>query len=53
MTEPIKEFPMWRYRKGKVEETKDVVVVEETAWRSLDPDGRSLLDIDEPGDLQG
>jgi FdhD protein len=29
MTDPIKEFPMWRYRKGKVEETKDVVVVEE------------------------
>ena len=29
MTYPIKEFPMWRYRKGTVEETKDVVVVEE------------------------
>jgi FdhD protein len=29
MTDPIKKFPMWRYRKGKIEETRDVVVVEE------------------------
>ena len=29
MNDPIKEFPMWRYRKGTVEETTDVVVVEE------------------------
>ena len=29
MTDPIKEFPIWRYRKGQVEETTDVVVVEE------------------------
>ena len=28
MTDPIKEFPIRRYRKGKVEETADVVVVE-------------------------
>ena len=29
MTDPIKEFPMWRYRQGQVEATRDVVVVEE------------------------
>src|SRR4030042_3038618 len=29
MTEPTKQFPSRRYRKGKVEETQDVVVVEE------------------------
>ena len=29
MTDPTKEFPIWRYRKGTVEETPDVVVVEE------------------------
>jgi FdhD protein len=29
MANPIKEFPMWRYRKGTVKETNDVVVVEE------------------------
>ena len=29
MTNPIKEFPIRRYRKGTVEETTDVVVVEE------------------------
>ena len=29
MTDPIKEFPVWRYRQDRVEETKDVVVVEE------------------------
>ena len=29
MNDPIKEFPIRRYRKGKVEETTDVVVVEE------------------------
>jgi FdhD protein len=29
MTDPIKEFPMWRWRHGRVEATRDVVVVEE------------------------
>lgn len=29
MTDPIKEFPMWRWRQGRVEATRDVVVVEE------------------------
>jgi molybdopterin-guanine dinucleotide biosynthesis protein A len=29
----------------------DTVVVEEPAWRALDPDGRSFVDLDDPGDL--
>ncbi len=29
MTEPIKEFPMWRWRDGKMTTTRDKVVVEE------------------------
>jgi FdhD protein len=29
MTEPIKEFPMWRWRQGRIEATPDAVVVEE------------------------
>lgn len=29
MTDSIKEFPVWRYRKDRIEETTDVVVVEE------------------------
>ena len=29
MTDPIKEFPIRRWRQGKIEETRDVVVVEE------------------------
>ncbi len=29
MTEPIKEFPIRRWRQGKIEDTQDVVVVEE------------------------
>ena len=29
MDDPIKEFPMWRWRHGRVEATRDVVVVEE------------------------
>jgi FdhD protein len=29
MTEPIQEFPMWRYRQGKVAAAQDVVAVEE------------------------
>ena len=29
MTDPIKEFPVWRYRKGTVEDTPDAVAVEE------------------------
>jgi FdhD protein len=29
MTDPIKEFPIWRWRQGRVEDTRDVVVVEE------------------------
>jgi FdhD protein len=29
MTDPLKQFPIRRYRKGRIEETKDVVVVEE------------------------
>jgi FdhD protein len=29
MAEPIKEFPMWRWRMGEVTATRDVVVVEE------------------------
>jgi FdhD protein len=29
MTDPIKEFPMWRWRQDRVKATRDVVVVEE------------------------
>jgi molybdopterin-guanine dinucleotide biosynthesis protein A len=29
----------------------DTVVVEEPAWRALDPDGRSFVDLDDPDDL--
>ena len=29
MTDPIQEFPMWRYRQGQVAAAKDVVAVEE------------------------
>jgi FdhD protein len=29
MTEPIQEFPMWRYRQGQVAAARDVVAVEE------------------------
>jgi molybdopterin-guanine dinucleotide biosynthesis protein A len=29
----------------------DTVVVEEPAWRALDPGGRSFVDLDDPGDL--
>jgi molybdenum cofactor guanylyltransferase len=29
----------------------DTVVVEEPAWRVLDPGGRSFVDLDDPGDL--
>jgi molybdenum cofactor guanylyltransferase len=29
----------------------DTVVVEEPAWRALDPGGRSFVDLDEPADL--
>ncbi|MGB8993527.1 MAG: formate dehydrogenase accessory sulfurtransferase FdhD [Desulfobaccales bacterium] len=29
MTDPIQEFPMWRYRQGKVAAAQDVVAVEE------------------------
>jgi molybdenum cofactor guanylyltransferase len=28
-----------------------VVVIDEPAWRALDPEGRTLFDVDEPGDL--
>jgi molybdopterin-guanine dinucleotide biosynthesis protein A len=28
-------------------------VIDESAWRSLDPDRRTLLDVDVPGDLSG
>ena len=27
------------------------VVVEEAEWRTLDPDGRSFVDLDDPADL--
>jgi hypothetical protein len=27
------------------------VVVEEPDWRALDPDGRSFVDLDDPGDV--
>ena len=29
----------------------DTLVVEEPAWRALDPGGRSFVDLDDPGDL--
>lgn len=29
-----------------------VAVVEEAVWRDLDPEGRTLLDVDEPADLE-
>jgi molybdenum cofactor guanylyltransferase len=30
-----------------------VAVVDEPTWRALDPDGRTLLDVDTPADLDG
>jgi molybdopterin-guanine dinucleotide biosynthesis protein A len=32
-------------------EALEAVVIPEPAWRAFDPDGRSVLDIDTPGDL--
>jgi molybdopterin-guanine dinucleotide biosynthesis protein A len=31
----------------------DVVRIEESDWRTLDPDRRTLIDIDEPADAEG
>ncbi|MGZ4114681.1 MAG: hypothetical protein ACXVQT_06345, partial [Actinomycetota bacterium] len=28
-----------------------VAVIDEPTWRALDPDGRTLFDVDEPSDL--
>lgn len=30
-----------------------VAIVDESTWRALDPDGRTLFDVDVPGDLEG
>jgi molybdopterin-guanine dinucleotide biosynthesis protein A len=32
-------------------EALHVAAIEESAWRALDPGGRTLFDVDEPGDL--
>ena len=34
-----------------VTEALDSRVIKSKAWRALDPDGRTLADIDEPADL--
>jgi molybdenum cofactor guanylyltransferase len=31
----------------------DAVAIVKDVWRGLDPDGRTLIDIDEPSDLEG
>ena len=33
-------------------EAMRVAVIDEPTWRTLDPDARTLFDVDEPGDLQ-
>jgi len=33
-------------------EAMRVAVIDEPTWRALDPEGRTLFDIDEPGDLE-
>jgi hypothetical protein len=35
-----------------VTELRQVVVVSESEWRAIDPGGRTLLDVDEPADLE-
>jgi molybdopterin-guanine dinucleotide biosynthesis protein A len=35
-----------------VTELRRVVVVSESEWRAIDPGGRTLLDVDEPADLE-
>jgi molybdopterin-guanine dinucleotide biosynthesis protein A len=31
----------------------EATIIEESEWRSLDPDGRTLHDVDEPADVEG
>jgi molybdopterin-guanine dinucleotide biosynthesis protein A len=38
-------------RLGALMDTLATAVIDEAAWRVLDPDGRTLRDIDTPGDL--
>jgi molybdopterin-guanine dinucleotide biosynthesis protein A len=41
-----------RRRLGDVLDVLDTAVIEEARWTSLDPDRRSLFDVDEPSDLE-
>lgn len=41
-----------RRRLGDVLDVTDTAVIEEERWTALDPDRRSLFDVDEPGDLE-
>lgn len=40
-----------RRRLGELLEELDVRAIDEAAWRALDPEGATLFDVDEPGDL--
>jgi hypothetical protein len=33
-------------------ELRPMVVVAEAEWRAIDPDARTLMDVDEPADLE-
>ena len=41
-----------RRRLGDVLDVLDTVVIDETTWTAMDPDRRSLFDVDEPSDLE-
>jgi molybdopterin-guanine dinucleotide biosynthesis protein A len=41
-----------RRRLRELLDALDLVVVEEATWHALDPERRTLVDVDEPGDLE-
>jgi molybdopterin-guanine dinucleotide biosynthesis protein A len=41
-----------RRRLGDVLDVLQTVVIEEERWTALDPERRSLFDVDEPSDLE-